>query len=58
MVYAMLQTEASCHKYQVWGSPAKDTGRPKPYHYMTDVHKAQLLKEPLAVSELGEAELR
>lgn len=25
---------------------------------MTDVHKAQLLKEPPAVSELGEAELR
>lgn len=46
-----MRIEASFHQYQTWGESSKVT---KTCHHLLAAHKAQPLKEPQVVLELGE----
>lgn len=49
----MLRTKANCHEYPAWDSSAKGIGHPKDCCHQPATCKAQPLKEPQAIRELG-----
>lgn len=48
----MLQIEAGCYQYRVWGCSAKGPGKLEACYYLPAVHNVQLLKEPLVLVQV------